>query len=68
MNLSFRSRPHASEATPVGTLLVPPRHRVESGFSVGRCRFTLDCTCGAHHDTPFIDEALTWREQHQRQA
>jgi len=66
MNLLFRSR-NANPAA-LGAVITRPRHRVESGFSVGRCRFTLDCTCGAHHDTPFIDEALAWREQHQRQA
>ena len=68
MNLSFRARSSISEPAVAGSVLAPPRHRVESGFAVGRCRFTLDCSCGAHHDTPYIDEALSWREQHQRQA
>jgi len=66
MNLIFRSR--SSQPATAGSVIARPRHRVESGFSVGQCRFTLDCTCGAHHDTPFIDEALTWREQHLQQA
>lgn len=39
-------------------------HEIESTFSRGRCRFVLECTCGAHHDTPFIDEALNWWESH----
>lgn len=39
-------------------------HAVESDFNYGICRFTLDCSCGVHYDTPFIDEALEWRELH----
>lgn len=66
MNLHFRSR--SSQPATAGSVIARPRHRVESAFIVGRCRFTLDCSCGAHHDTPFIDEALSWREQHLQQA
>ncbi len=43
-------------------------HRVTSDFDSGRCRFTLDCACGVRHDTPFIDEALEWRELHESLA
>lgn len=43
-------------------------HRVSSDFCYAICRFTLDCTCGAHFDTPFIDEALEWHELHERLA
>ena len=43
-------------------------HRVEADFSYARCRFVLNCTCGAHHETNFIDEALEWREMHERLA
>lgn len=39
-------------------------HHIESDFRTAICRFTLDCSCGAHHETPFIDEALEWREMH----
>lgn len=39
-------------------------HQIESDFRTAICRFVLDCSCGAHHDTPFIDEALEWRELH----
>ena len=41
-----------------------PAHHIESDFRAAICRFTLDCSCGAHHETPFIDEALEWREMH----
>ena len=45
-----------------------PAHLIESDFRAAICRFVLDCSCGAHHDTPFIDEALEWRELHLRLA
>lgn len=45
-----------------------PAHAVESGFDVSRCRFVLDCTCGDHFDTPYIDEALEYRELHAQLA
>lgn len=45
-----------------------PAHEVISGFSYAQCRFTLDCSCGAHADTPYIDEALEWREMHEQLA
>jgi hypothetical protein len=43
-------------------------HQVTSDFRYAICRFTLDCSCGAHFDTPFIDEALEWHEMHERLA
>jgi len=43
-------------------------HQIESDFRMAICRFVLDCSCGAHHETPFIDEALEWRDLHSRLA
>lgn len=43
-------------------------HVITSDFSNALCRFVLDCTCGAHFDTPYIDEALEYREMHARLA
>jgi len=43
-------------------------HRTDSTFRYARCRFVLTCSCGATHDTPFIDEALEWQELHRRLA
>lgn len=66
MNLPFVShRWHQS-----GASIAPPQapHQIESGFSYQLCRFVLDCACGAHHDTPYIDEALEWREMHEQLA
>ena len=40
-------------------------HRIESDFSKARCRFILECSCGTVFDTPYIDEALEWRELHE---
>ena len=67
MNIRFSTRggqaqPSAGAARPL------PDHQVTSGFSYAMCRFTLDCSCGAHNDTPYIDEALEWREMHERLA
>ena len=39
-------------------------HEMTSDFSTATCRFVLECTCGAHFDTPYIDEALEIRELH----
>jgi hypothetical protein len=62
MNLPFRRDRHLTE-------LPPPAHDVAhvitSGFSTSLCRFVLDCSCGDHFDTPFIDEALEYRELHE---
>ena len=43
-------------------------HRTESSFRYASCRFVLTCSCGATHDTPFIDEALEWQELHRQLA
>lgn len=40
-------------------------HEMTSDFSTATCRFVLDCSCGAHFDTPYIDEALEIRELHE---
>ena len=40
-------------------------HTLESAYDSGTCRFVLECSCGAHFDTPFIDEALEIRELHE---
>ena len=59
---AFGRRPPETTEKPV------PTHQIESDFCAAICRFTLDCPCGAHHDTPYIDEALEWREMHARLA
>jgi hypothetical protein len=41
---------------------------IESAFATGLCRFTLACSCGVHFDTPYIDEALQWRDLHETLA
>jgi len=67
MNIRWLHRSPKSESvrTPESPLDL---HRVTSDFCFAICRFTLDCTCGAHFDTPFIDEALEWHEMHERLA
>lgn len=39
-------------------------HVMESTFCYAMCRFVLTCTCGEEFDTPYIDEALEYRELH----
>lgn len=56
------------EAAPRAATKPAPAHAIESGYAADRCRFSLTCACGASHDTPFIDEALEWRELHLRLA
>ena len=64
MNIRFSARGgHGQPQIPVSRLL--PSHHVTSGFSYALCRFTLDCSCGAHTDTAYIDEALEWSEMHE---
>lgn len=68
MNFPFMTR---SRSTRVLADLVTPKpsgHVIESDFSKALCRFTLDCSCGAHFDTRYIDEALEWRELHESLA
>jgi len=45
-----------------------PAHQIESDFCMAICRFVLECSCGARHETPYIDEALEWHELHLRIA
>ncbi len=64
MNLPFLRRDrHLTELHPP---LHDTAHRVTSSFTVGLCRFELECTCGARFDTPYIDEALEYHELHER--
>lgn len=66
MNLPFLRRDrHLTDLKPP---LHEEAHVISSGFSYAQCRFTLDCTCGAHFDTPYIDEALEYREMHELMA
>ncbi len=67
MNNPFTARARHHRST-VATVRPVPAHLVSSDFSYAMCRFTLDCTCGAHSDTPYIDEALEWRELHEQLA
>ena len=68
MNLPFFTRMVAPKSTSYSTMWPKPAHEVQSDFLHSLCRFTLDCTCGAHFDTPYIDEALEWHEMHERLA
>lgn len=45
-----------------------PSHTVSSDFVMAKCRFMVACTCGAAIETRYIDEALEWRELHERLA
>ena len=68
MNFPFMTR---SRQPRVLADLVTPRpgdHLIESDYRQGLCRFTLDCSCGAHFETRYIDEALEWREMHESLA
>ena len=47
---------------------VPKTHVIETDFCTGKCRFVLECTCGATHETRYIDEALEWVEMHKELA
>lgn len=64
MNLRLRRRHHDARIEPAA----PPAHRMTSDFDPSICRFVLDCACGAHYDTRYIDEALELREMHQAMA
>ena len=61
MNFRFRHENSTGVAEPSAN---DSAHQMTSDFSVGLCRFVLTCTCGAHFDTPYIDEALELRELH----
>jgi hypothetical protein len=43
-------------------------HVIDSDFSHRTCRFELNCTCGASHETRYIDEALEWSSLHRELA
>ena len=43
-------------------------HVIDSDFSHRTCRFELMCTCGASHETRYIDEALEWSAMHRELA
>ena len=68
MNFSFMHRARSSESPVQLLTLRPLNHVIESAFATGLCRFTLDCSCGVHFDTPYIDEALQWRDLHETLA
>ncbi len=64
MNLRIRRRrPETTVAT-----IERSAHELTSRFDDGLCRFVLDCSCGAHYDTRYIDEALELRELHEAMA
>jgi hypothetical protein len=65
MKFPFRRDRHLTEMPPP---MHDDGHVVTSGFSNALCRFVLECRCGAYFDTPFIDEALEYRELHERLA
>ena len=60
----FRRITRAGTASDTTPRRPEPAHAVESEFSTSLCRFVLECTCGEHFDTNYIDEALEWRELH----
>lgn len=66
MSIPFLTRRRALPAAE--TAVLEPRHRIESGFDAGTCRFRLHCSCGTDFDTRYIDEALEWREMHETLA
>lgn len=65
MNLPFRSQ---RRPRPPVTDTVDSGHHVTSDFAPSLCRFVLTCSCGDHFDTRYIDEALEYRELHERLA
>ena len=65
MNFPFKRDRHAVDQRPA---LHDADHMMTSSYSTSLCRFVLDCSCGAHFDTPYIDEALEIRELHETLA
>ena len=61
MNFRFRQSEQPTLEAPPAPV---PAHQITSEFVTGLCRFTLSCSCGAQFDTPYIDEALEYRELH----
>lgn len=68
MNFPFMTRTRTTRVIHDLVTPKPSDHVIESDFSKALCRFTLDCSCGAHFDTRYIDEALEWRELHESLA
>ncbi len=66
MNVPFFRRDR--HLTELAAPLHDERHQVTSSFSYEKCRFVLECPCGAEFDTPYIDEALEYVEMHQKLA
>jgi hypothetical protein len=66
MTLPFLHRNRG--ASPTESAVDPRAHAVTSDYCAGICRFTLSCSCGVTYDTPYIDEALEWRELHESLA
>lgn len=57
--------PFRRTRTAVSTIEFPESaHVMESTFCYAKCRFVLTCTCGEEFDTPYIDEALEYRQMH----
>lgn len=67
MTNPFSRRDRASSGS-VLTREITRQHKVESDFSHTKCRFVLTCTCGANHETRYIDEALEWSTMHKELA
>ena len=66
--MTFPFLHRARDAAPTETSIELHAHVVTSDYCAAICRFTLSCTCGTAYDTPYIDEALQWRELHEQLA
>ncbi len=64
MNFRFRRDRQLTDIHPA----LHDDHRMASTFDQGLCRFVITCSCGDHFDTRYIDEALEYRELHERLA
>lgn len=62
-----RPRPRSSQ---LASVLERPTHAhvVDSDFCYSKCRFVVTCSCGASHETRYIDEALEWSSMHRELA
>ena len=61
---------HKVRRSQAGTVLERPdkAHAVNSDFCYSKCRFIVTCSCGASHETRYIDEALEWSSMHRELA
>lgn len=61
---------HRARRHTTGTVLDRPinNHQVNSDFCYRTCHFVLTCSCGAGHETRYIDEALEWSSMHKEFA